>query len=77
MDDIPELWSLIVKNEELQKEIDVNNEITDILSQRVSILEKDNKTLALMYTKLINDIKLIMNEEIDDKEKIHKLNQLN
>jgi hypothetical protein len=77
MDDTSELWNLIVKNEELQKEINETNVITDILSERVSILEKDNHTLALMYKSLLDNIKLILNEEIDDKEKLIKINKLN
>ena len=74
MDDTSELWTLIEKNEELQKELDENNEITDILSQRVSILEKDNQILALLYKSLLDNIKLILNEKIDDKDKLLLLN---
>ena len=38
MDNTTELWTLIVKNKELQKELNENNEITDMLRETVSIL---------------------------------------
>jgi hypothetical protein len=77
MDNTTELWSLIVENEELQKELNENNEITDMLRETVSILEKSNHILTLMYKSLVNNIKLILKEEIDDKEKLLKINGLN
>jgi hypothetical protein len=77
MDNTTEFWSLIVKNEELQKELNENNEITDMLRETVSILEKSNHILTLMYKSLLNNIKLILKEEIDDKEKLLKINGLN
>ena len=76
MDDTTELWSLIVKNEELQKELNENNEITDMLRETVSILEKSNHILTLMYKSLVDNIKLILKEEIDDKEKLLKIDGL-
>jgi hypothetical protein len=77
MDNTTELWTLIVNNEELQKELNDNNEITDMLRETVSILEKSNHILTLMYKSLLNNIKLILKEEIDDKEKLLKINGLN
>jgi hypothetical protein len=77
MDNTTELWTLIVKNEELQKELNENNKITDMLRETVSILEKSNHILTLMYKSLVNNIKLILKEEIDDKEKLLKINTLN
>ena len=77
MDNTTELWTLIVNNEELQKELNDNNEITDMLRETVSILEKSNHMLTLMYKSLLNNIKLILKEEIDDKEKLLKINGLN
>ena len=77
MDNTTELWTLIVNNEELQKELNENNEITDMLRETVSILEKSNHILTLMYKSLLNNIKLILKEEIDDKEKLLKINGLN
>ena len=77
MDNTTELWSLIVKNEELQKELNENNEIIDMLRETVSILEKSNHILTLMYKSLLNNIKLILKEEINDKEKLLKINELN
>ena len=77
MDNTPELWTLIVENEKLQKELNDNNEITDMLRETVSILEKSNHILTLMYKSLVNNIKLILKEEIDDKEKLLKINTLN
>ena len=76
MDNITELWTLIVENEELQKELNDNNEITDMLRETVSILEKSNHILTLMYKSLLNNIKLILKEEIDDKEKLLKIDGL-
>jgi hypothetical protein len=76
MDNTTEFWSLIVKNEELQKELNENNEITDMLRETVSILEKSNHILTLMYKSLLNNIKLILKEEIDDKEKLLKIDGL-
>jgi hypothetical protein len=76
MDNTTELWTLIVKNKELQKELNENNEITDMLRETVSILEKSNHILTLMYKSLVNNIKLILKEEIDDKEKLLKINGL-
>ena len=77
MDNTTELWTLIVENEELQKELNENNEITDMLRETVSILEKSNHILTLMYKSLLDNIKLILKEEIDDKEKLLKINELN
>ena len=77
MDNTTELWTLIVKNKELQKELNENNEITDMLRETVSILEKSNHILTLMYKSLLDNIKLILKEEIDDKEKLLKINGLN
>jgi len=76
MDNTTELWTLIVNNEELQKELNENNEITDMLRETVSILEKSNHILTLMYKSLVNNIKLILKEEIDDKEKLLKIDGL-
>ena len=76
MDNTTELWTLIVENEELQKELNDNNEITDMLRETVSILEKSNHILTLMYKSLLNNIKLILKEEIDDKEKLLKIDGL-
>jgi hypothetical protein len=48
-----------------------------MLRETVSILEKSNHILTLMYKSLVNNIKLILKEEIDDKEKLLKINRLN
>lgn len=68
--------SLLQDNEELREQIREENEITNILSKRVEILEQDNHIFARIITTHIKQVQYILSQPIDNTEKLKNISVL-
>jgi hypothetical protein len=68
--------SLLQDNEELQAQLHDENEITNILSKRVEILEQDNHIFARIITTHIKQVQYILSQPTDNTEKLKKISVL-
>lgn len=68
--------SLLQDNEELQAQLQDENEITNILSKRVEILEQDNHIFARIITTHIKQVQYILSQPNDNTEKLKEISVL-
>ena len=68
--------SLLQDNEELQAQLHDENEITNILSKRVEILEQDNHIFARIITTHIKQVQYILLQPNDNTEKLKEISVL-
>jgi len=68
--------SLLQNNEELQAQLHDENEITNILSKRVEILEQDNHIFARIITTHIKQVQYILSQPTDNTEKLKEISVL-
>jgi hypothetical protein len=68
--------SLLQDNEELQAQLHDENEITNILSKRVEILEQDNHIFARIITTHIKQVQYILSQPNDNTEKLKEISVL-
>ena len=68
--------SLLQDNEELQAQLHDENEITNILSKRVEILEQDNHIFARIITTHIKQVQYILSQPNDNTEKLKDISLL-
>jgi hypothetical protein len=68
--------SLLQDNEELQAQLHDENEITNILSKRVEILEQDNHIFARIITTHIKQVQYILSQPTDNTEKLKEISVL-
>ena len=76
MADTDIIASLLQTNEELQAQLRDENEITNILSKRVEILEQDNHIFARIITSHIKQVQYILSQPNDNTEKLKDISLL-
>ena len=76
MADTDIIASLLQTNEELQAQLHDENEITNVLSKRVEILEQDNHIFARIITTHIKQVQYILSQPNDNTEKLKDISLL-